>query len=102
MNTIPMSNVRAFYASAVPDGHWFSPSAMRFFKCRLPRVAYKGKTGAYFVTSEEGFDNDRRYSVRFQDAKTGLIETVGEFHSYLSREAAVAAIRELLASESTV
>ena len=94
MNTIPISNVRAFYESAQPEGHWFSKSTMRFFKTKLPRTAYQGPAGTMFVTSETDWSDVTRYSVRVQ-REDGRIETVGEFHSYSARADAIAEIKRL-------
>jgi hypothetical protein len=94
MNTIPMSNVRAFYAGAQPEGRWFSKANMCFHKTKLPRTAYQGPAGTMFVTRETDWSDATRYSVRVQ-REDGRIETVGEFHSYLTRADAIAEIKRL-------
>lgn len=95
IKSIPFSNVREFYASQRPDGHWFDESSMRFFKTRLPRVAYVLDTGGiYFVTRETSPRGISAYTVRRQ-MPDGDIDTVGEFHAYPTPAAARAAIRSL-------
>lgn len=61
--------------------YYFSPDTMRFFKSRISETLYPVSNGAYFVTSEKGPDNVRRYSVRFAH-DNGKIETVGKFQQY--------------------
>jgi hypothetical protein len=94
MKSIPFSNVREFYTRNNPDGHWFDSDTMRFFKTKLPTVAYEGDAGVLFVTSEVDPSGVRAYSVRRQNVD-GTIKTVGAFHSYKTSAAAKAAIAEL-------
>lgn len=81
--TIDIETVVKCYHSLVPEGHWFDRDTMRFFGCRLPRVAYVRDDGvAFFVTSEDNFDRTRKlYSVRVQ-TNDGEIDTVGQFQIY--------------------
>jgi hypothetical protein len=94
MKTIPMSEVKEFYARNQPNGHWFDRRSMKFFNTRLPRVAYEGNAGILFVTSETDPSGKTAYSVRKQ-AATGDIDTVGEFHGYPTSQAARDAIRAM-------
>jgi hypothetical protein len=94
MKTIPFSEVREFYERNQPDGHWFDAGAIRFFKTRLPKVAYETNAGLLFITSEIDPSGNKRYSVRRQ-AVSGDINTVGDFHSHATRAAALAAIKRL-------
>jgi hypothetical protein len=94
MNTIPFTEVREFYERNNPDGHWFDAGAIRFFKTRLPKIAYETNAGLLFITSEVNPSGDKRYSVRRQ-AVSGDIKTVGEFHLYKTRDAALAEIKRL-------
>ena len=64
--------------------HFFSPSNMRFFKCRIHANIYKG---CVFVTSEQSSWDVRKYTVRAIKAD-GSIETVGEFQGYETRSQA--------------
>ena len=77
-------------------GHcWFSPDTMRFFSSRVQSTIYPTKDGrAYFVTSERGPDNIRKYSVRVA-FPSGLVNAVGEFQQYRTGRAAHAAARRL-------
>lgn len=96
--TIPMSEVRAGYAKlAGPDGHWFDADAARFFRSILPKLAFYGPGGVYFVTSEQFVGSDgvaapRRYTVRAWHG--GRVDTVGEFNT-LSRNRAVSLAEQL-------
>lgn len=92
--TIPFSDVREFYEVNQPNGHWFDQGAMKFFKTKLPRVAYETDAGLLFVTGETGPCGDTRFSVRRQ-LVSGDIKTVGEFHSFATRAEAVAEIKRL-------
>ena len=94
MNTIPFTEVREFYDRNVPEGHWFDAGAIRFFKTRLPKIAYETNAGLLFITSEVNPSGDKRYSVRRQ-AVSGDINTVGEFHFHKTRAAALAEIKRL-------
>ena len=95
MKTIPFSEVREFYHRNQPDGHWFDAGSIRFFKTKLPEVAYELSSGGiYFVTRETSPSGESNYSVRRQlpDAK---IQTVGQFHGYTTAAAARAAIKQI-------
>jgi len=97
MRPVPFTEVREFYLRNQPDGHWFDADTLRFFKSKLPTVAYELRVGGvYFVTAETNPLGEKRYSVRRQ-MHDGQIETVGEFHSYPTAAAARAAIKSLAA-----
>jgi len=74
MQQIPMSEVKQRYG----EGHWFDPETMKFFGTRLPKYAYEGPGGTYFVTSEKPPYGPRAYSVR-QLVGPSKIETIGPF-----------------------
>ena len=61
----------------MPAIYWFEPGTMRFFRSRVSETVYPG---GYFVTSEQGPNGVRRYSVR--QCVDGSISTVGEFQAY--------------------
>jgi hypothetical protein len=94
MKTIPFTEVRDFYQRNQPDGHWFDADTIRFFKTKLPTIAYETNAGILFVTSEQDPSGVRAYSVRRQ-LPSGEIKTVGSFHSYRLRATAVNAIKAL-------
>ena len=94
MNIIKFSTVRANYASNQPDGHWFDRSTMDFFKTMLPDYAYETSAGILFVTRETNPSRIKRFTVRRQ-GESGDIETVGEFHVYLTAANALAEIKRL-------
>jgi hypothetical protein len=85
-------------ANAESGGCWFDKSTMRFFKSRIETGIVKcgyGEDGvataARFITSEQGPDGKRAYTIR-EATPTGDIETVGEFQGYATLKAARAAI----------
>lgn len=84
--TRPIGLIKA--ANARAGGHWFDPDTVRFFRSRPASFAYRGPGGLYFVTSERGPDNVRRYSVRRAIEGGKVIRTVGEFGRTTSRHAA--------------
>lgn len=79
-------------------GHWFDPGTMRFFKTRLSEHLFYGATIIYFVSSEQGPNGIRRYSVRSYTPETGEIDTVGEFQQYRTRDQAKRAAAKAAAS----
>lgn len=86
-------------ANQLIGAHFFDRSAMRFFKSRVEngfvKCAFEGEgaecraTRARFVTSEQGPDEVRRYTVR-EAQPDGSVDTVGEFGQYASLRAAKA------------
>ena len=58
--------------------HFFEPDTMHFFKSRILWGVYGGR---YFVTSERGPDEIRRYTVREANAD-GSIDTFGGFDMF--------------------
>lgn len=75
--------------------NWFDAGAMRFFNTKLSNTAPAfddGKGGAYFVSSEKGPDNVRRYSVRKWSASC-KVSTIGDFGAYATKKKAEAAAR---------
>ena len=94
MKTIPFSTVRRVYAERQPTGHWFDRGTMDFFKTVLPASAYETRNGAYFITRETNPSGQKRFSIRFM-ALNGSIDTVGEFHSYITAATARAEIKRL-------
>jgi len=66
-------------ASKAAGSHWFEPSTMRFFKSRVLSVVYGGR---FFVTSEQGPNGVRAYSVREASEDGSSISTVGEFQGW--------------------
>jgi hypothetical protein len=70
--------------------HFFEPASMRFFNSRIHRDVYGGSV---FITSEEGPDNVRRYTVR-EITDRGSIDKIGGFQAYATRTEAHAAAKE--------
>jgi len=65
-------------ANSAAGQHFFDPGAMRFFKSKVDTFIFGER---FFVTSEQGPNDVRRYSVR--EAKfDGSIDTIGEFQAY--------------------
>jgi len=83
-----MAEVKAAHAARKVGNHWFEKDTMRFFHSRIESGIIRGR---YFITSEVNPSDEKRYSVRYvtDDAE---IETLGEFHSYKTKEAAKRAI----------
>lgn len=80
-------------AVRVRGSHWFDPDTMRFFKTRVLEGVYQGEGGIYFVTSERGPNELRRYSVRKFAPETADISTVGDFNT-MTRNAAIKLAKE--------
>ena len=60
--------------------HWFEPDTMRFFRSRVGDTLYKGR---YFVSSEQGPNMPRRWTVRVA-LPDGRIRDVGGFQRFSS------------------
>jgi hypothetical protein len=72
--------------------HWFDSSTLGFFGSVIGRTLYGGR---YFISSEQGPNGIRAYTVREVEADGG-IETVGDFQQYETAAQARAAIKQLL------
>lgn len=94
MQTITFSRVISRYNEGQPGGHWFDRDTLRFFKSKLPAVAYEHDGGVFFITRETDPNGKTAYSVREQ-MHDGRIETVYEFHSFATRATALAALKEV-------
>jgi hypothetical protein len=86
--------------------HFFDTSTLRFFDSKILPTVYTAPDGWYFVTSEQFHgsawptpvleDGARKYTVRRMN-DDGSIDTIGEFNSYTTREAAKTAAQEAAA-----
>lgn len=94
MKNIPFTHVRDFYERNQPEGFWFSQGALDFFKTVLPENAYETSAGTLFFTRETSPARIKRFTVRRQDVN-GDIDTVGDFHVYLTAASALAEIKRL-------
>lgn len=95
--SISIERLKALYTQANPDGHWFDKDTMRWFRCRLPKLAYRVKGGWAFVTSEQnhsmcGQSYPRLYSLRTMSDQ-GEMDTIGAFNS-MTRSEAQTALRQ--------
>ena len=81
----PLSFAAARANNEAAGQFFFSPGAMRAFKSRLCGRMF----GRYFVTSEKGPDNVRRYTVR-RSNPSGDVSDVSDFQAYASRAGAIA------------
>ena len=88
---ITMSHIRAVNRAA--GQHWFEAGSMRFFKSRVHPTVYGGR---YFITSEQGPNGIRAYSIREAVDWGKRIDTVGEFQGYATKSDAVLAVRKLI------
>ena len=75
-------------ASQRAGSHYFDPSSMRFFRCRVLPSVFHGRGGVFFVTSEKGPSEVRRYTVRQFNPENADVATVGEFN-VLTRDRAL-------------
>jgi hypothetical protein len=94
MKSIPFSDVREYYHRHQPDGHWFDAGAISFFCTKLPSVAYEGDAGLLFITRETDPRHRTMFSIRRQHVN-GDIDTVGEFHSFVTHASALAQVKVL-------
>jgi len=85
-----MAEVRRRNAEA--NGHWFEPGTIRFFRSRVGSTLYGGR---FFISSERGPDEVRRYSIR-EAKEDGHIYTVGQFGRFRSWNGAAKAVRRLV------
>jgi hypothetical protein len=74
--------------------HFFDADTLSFFSSRIGGRLYGGR---YFVTSEQGPNGIRAYTIRYAN-DDGTITTVGDFQSHDTRSQAIAAVRRLVAS----
>ena len=93
MGNIKYVNKRAGY-------YFFSKDTLKFFNSKISEDVYatwkEDCYQFYFVTSEEGPDNIRRYTVREFDSQTGKVATVGEFQQYKTSADAERAAKALV------
>lgn len=59
--------------------HWFSDDTMSFFKSKIHDF---DESSGMFITSEQGPDDIRGFSIRKADFQTGRVSTVGKFMEY--------------------
>jgi hypothetical protein len=81
--------------------HFFDADAMRFFASRMPKTVMPVPNGALFVTSEQyrpfdGAPDARLFTIRFIH-DSGVVETVGAFQGWSTREGANRAARRMAA-----
>jgi hypothetical protein len=98
-------NINQIKQIAADNGnHFFEPGAMRFFNSRiLSDTYYSHSLEAYgvvfFVTSERGWDQTRRYTVRAFNPELGTTKTVGELGLFATPSQAKACARKLADGE---
>lgn len=93
MKPIPMQDVIDYYRINQPAGHWFDADTMRFFKTKLPDLAYETPAGVLFLTRETNPRGLTAYTVRRQ-VVNGDIETVGEFHAHPTKARGMRALKD--------
>lgn len=92
-----MDDIRT--ANRQAGNHWFEPGTLRFFRSRVGQEVYTGPGGCFFVSSEQGPDGIRRYTVR-QARESGAIETDRSgFQAYASLGGAKGRARRAAAGE---
>lgn len=92
MKKIPMTEIRRAYERDNPNGHWFSPDTMRFFRTVLPQHGWEAAGSYWFVTSEVNPSGKKAFSVRRMSR--GNVQTVGEFHSFARSHDATKRLKE--------
>src|SRR3972149_1380456 len=80
--------------------HFFDEKTMGFFRSKVMDQTFPVHGGIYFVTSEQfvpstGAPYGRRWTVRFIDAASGDINTVGKFQQYSDRTSAMREAKEI-------
>jgi len=80
--------------------HFFDEKTMGFFRSKVMDQTFPVHGGIYFVTSEQfvpsvGAPYGRRWTVRFIDAASGDINTVGKFQQYSNRTSAMREAKEI-------
>ena len=76
------------------DSPFFSPGAMAFFASRLPKHGWRNGDAVWFYTSEQVPGGERRWTLRHLSARTGKIDTVGEFQQYATAAKARRAVED--------
>lgn len=74
--------------------YWFTPDTMRFFNTRLCSTVCIGSNGIFFVSSDVGPDEVRRYTVRKYNPSTGMVATHSTLGRYKTRTMALGAAWE--------
>lgn len=72
-------DLQAHCESKKPEGYWFSPMAMRFFRTKIyDGLWYTPDSRVLFITSEQRRSGEpRRYTVREYSPTTGDIRSLG-------------------------
>jgi len=87
-------------ANAEIGHHWFEIQTMRFFQSRISQNLIGGR---WFISSERGWDDVRRYTVRVVRAN-GEIDTEGgfdAFQAYATSAQATAAAQKFARAHTT-
>ena len=99
VESISMDSIRAAVESA--GSQWFSPTAMRFFRTRLPQSGLRdGRGRLWFVSSEASSRGVRRYNVRCFSIADGSVSTHGDFQVHATRRAATRAMHRAIAASA--
>jgi hypothetical protein len=81
---------------AAHRGQWFDRAPTAEFRKSLPRIAYRGPGGTYFIKSELDGANERRYTICCQ-RHGGDISTASEWMEYRTQSGACRAAKKLAA-----
>lgn len=76
--------------------HWFDLDTLRFFKSRVGEML----PGDYFISSERGPDEVRRYTLRVA-LPDGRVGDASEFQAFVTRSQALAFYRKLRKAQLT-
>jgi hypothetical protein len=75
-------------ASQRAGSHWFDAGTKGFFRSRILPYVFQGQGGIYFVSSEKGPNEIRRFTIRKFNPENADISTFGPFNE-LTRERAL-------------
>jgi hypothetical protein len=84
-------------------GYWFALGTKKFFKTKIETDGIIYNDSIYFISSEKGPDNKRKYTIRkgFINSNNKLdIGTVGQFQEFKSLKSAEEALKKLIQEES--
>ena len=72
IKTVDFDEVREYYERNRPAGHWFDKDTLKFWGCRLPKVAYETNAGMLFISSE--LDSDRTRAEALTERMAELVQ----------------------------
>jgi hypothetical protein len=83
-------------------GYWFALGAKKFFKSKIETNGIIYNDSIYFISSEKGPDNKRKYTIRkgFINSSNKLdIATIGQFQEFKTLESAKSALERIVSHD---